>query len=494
MAIVQSFGQLQTMTGPRSQVISSSSAPLELYGLSQQYAQIYRSQPNVRICVDFLARNIAQLGVHAFRRISDTDRERLSDHDVVQWLSHPNPATTRYRLIEDLITDLGIYFRAYWVKVRYTATDGRSAIGLVRLPPEEMSVDADLLPTKFIWTANGQRKEFAPSEIVHFAGYQLGISPLETLRRILAEESAAGMYRESLWGHGAKHEGIWERDKDAPNHTPEQIQSWREQWQEFATTSKAGMTAVGQRGWTYKPASFSSRDSEYIQGGKLRREVCAAAYHIPQPMVGILEHATFSNIKEQHKHTYQDCLGPWFVMVVQEIDRQLLPECVDQDRVYFEFNIDAKLAGSFEEQSNSLRNLTGRPIMTANEGRARLNLPRDPDPESDKIAPQQGGPSSASDTVPAGDASANAAFAAPILRAHNARQRARLEKVDAADRPAKFEASFTRWTTELASDLCAVMGSDEAKNLALATNRATLKQLVDEATDDSTLQKGGRNA
>jgi HK97 family phage portal protein len=494
MATVQSFGQLQTLSSPHGpQIMSSSASPLELYGLSQAYAQIYRSQPNVRICVDFIARNIAQLGIHAFRRISDTDRERLSDHDLAQWLSNPNPGTTRFRLVEDLLTDLGIYFRAYWLKVRYTRNDGRPAIGLVRLPPEEVMVEGHLLPTKFIWSSGGQRKEFEPSEIVHFSGYQLGISPLETLRRILAEESAAGMYRESLWGHGAKHEGIWERANDSPNHTPAQLKDWREQWQEFANTSKAGQTAVGERGWKYVPTSFSSKDSEYIQGGKLRREICAAVWHIPLPLVGILDHATFSNVKEQHKHLYQDCLGPWNEMVTQEIERQLLPECEDQDRVYVEFNIEAKLAGSFEEQSNSLRNLTGRPIMTANEGRARLNLPRDPDPQSDKIAPQQGGPALAADTVPVGDADATAALSAHITQAHQARQQARLQKADPIDRPSLFEASRTRWTNELASDLSAVLSPDQAHALALATNRATQRQLL-EAAEDAATKKGSRNA
>ena len=53
------------------------------------YATIYRTQPNVRVCVDFLARNIAQLGLHVFRRVSDTDRERLTDHPLAQVLGKP---------------------------------------------------------------------------------------------------------------------------------------------------------------------------------------------------------------------------------------------------------------------------------------------------------------------------------------------------------------------------------------------------------------------
>jgi HK97 family phage portal protein len=152
---------------------------------------------------------------------------------------------------------------------------------------------------------------------------------------------------------------------------------------------------------TYKATSFSAKDSEYTVGGKLRREVVAAAYHIPQPMVGILEHATFSNVKEQHKHLYQDTLGPWLEMLQQEIEGQLLIECDDQTDVYVEFNIAAKLAGTPEERAQSLQLSIGRPWRTVNEGRALENLPRIDDPALDTVAPQQGGP--ASNGAPADD-------------------------------------------------------------------------------------------
>lgn len=479
--IVQSFGSLQAMTDPAPNWSPSSGGSLNLYGLSQAYFDIYRTQPNVRICVDFLARNIAQLGLPVYRRVSDTDRVRLNDHDLATWLSRPNPATTRYRLIEDLMTDLGIYFRAYWLKVRYEAADGRNAIGLVRLPPEEVTVEGVLIPTEFIWTVNGREKRFPPSEIVHFSGYRLGISPLETLRRILAEESAAGAYRESLWSHGARHEGIWERAADAPSHTPAQLQDWREQWQAFASSSKSGMTAVGEKGWKYVPTTFSAKDSEYIQGGKLRREVCAAQYHIPQPLVGILEHATFSNVKEQHKHLYADTLGPWNEQIVQEIERQLLTECDDQDRVYIEFNIDAKLAGTPEERASSLQMAVGRPWRTVNEARALENLPRIDDPEMDTVAPQQGGPAASTTTDPDDavddDEDATAGAVARTIQGTQARQRSKLEKLDAGERAEAFRAGLPRWNRELAADLEPLIGVDEAARLAIQVNARTLAQL-----------------
>jgi phage portal protein BeeE len=43
-------------------------------------------------------------------------------------------------------------------------------------------------------------------------------------------------------------------------------------------------------------------------------------------MVGILDHASFSNITEQHKMLYQDTLGPWLTMIQEEIALQLIPD------------------------------------------------------------------------------------------------------------------------------------------------------------------------
>jgi HK97 family phage portal protein len=389
MAIVQSFGAVR---GPRPQNTREPAYGATTWALTQPsfstYAAIYRTQPNVRTVVDFLARNTAQLGVHVFRRLSDTDRQRLVDHELAQWLKHPNPATTQYRLIESLMQDLGIYYTAYWLKIR-----GDKALGLLRLPPETVEVYGWLMPQGFVWTRpDGTRVPLAPSEVVYFYGYDplnpiTGLSPLETLRRVLAEECASTAYREAYWKNAARLEGVIERPLAAPRWNADQKQTWREQWQNrFAGPGKAGQVAVLEDGMTFKPTSFSARESEFTAARKLTREEVAAEYHIPLPMVGILDHATFSNIKEQHKQLYQDCLGPWLRNLQDEFERQILPDCDDQKNVYTEFNIAEKLKGSFEEQGATLQTLCGRPIMTGNEGRARLNLPSmKDDPTMDEV-------------------------------------------------------------------------------------------------------------
>ena len=356
----------------------------------------------------------------------------------------------------------------------------------MRLPPEEIEVEGGLLPQQFRWTRTGDI--FAPGELVHFAGYNplnplCGLSPLETLRRVLAEEEAAAEHRESYWRQSARVEGVIERPLGAPQFTKEKKQAWREQWQErYVGVAGTGRIPVLEDGMTFKQISWSPKDSEYLSARKLSREECAAAYHIPLPLVGILEHATFSNIKEQHKHLYQDTLGPWLRWLKEEIEAQLLVEARDTEQVYVEFNIRQKMEGSFEEQATSLQSAVGRPYMTPNEARARLNLPKIVnDPTADELAPQQGGPATPAIVTrgdsPEAEASRERQVGA-ILAAARARQEQKLQRLEPAARASAFFADIDRWNRELAEDLRPIVGEDDALRRALAANAAMLSALA----------------
>lgn len=492
--IVQSFGALTRFGGVTPAAIAVGYRPSTIWEFAGPgtYAALYETQSNLRTVIDFMARNVAQLGVHAFRRISDTDRERLVDHDVIRWLSAPNPGTTQYRLIESLMKDLGIYYSAYWIKMRDRSG---AVVGLMRLPPERVEPVGYLIAESFLWTTpDNQVWEVPADEMVYFGNYSpsdpiKGISPIETLRRTLAEECASSGYRESFWTNAARLEGVIERPATAPKWTPDQKQSFREQWQaRFA--GQPGQTAVLEDGMQFKPTSYSAKDSEYVDSRKLTREEVARAYHIPLPMVGILDYATFSNIKEQHKQLYVDSLGPWLKYLVNEFSRQLLPDASDRDRVYFEFNIAEKLAGSFEEQAAALQVLVGRPVMTANEGRARLNLPSmKDDPTADQLSAPLNHTSGFGGTVNPSEATVPTAATATVIRAAWNRQRKILDAVKPAERAAAFDGE--RWDRELAADLVPVFlaagysgdaAAREALTLAGRVNADTRDRLMDRDT------------
>ena len=412
MAVIVSSHTLLDMPSGWWPMSVGGAGAIQLYDTYRyDYATIYRTQPNVRTCVEFLARNIAQLGLHVYRRVSETDRVRERDHPLARVLSQPLPPwakVTHYRLIEHLISDMGIYYNAFWLKQR---ADGQ-VIGLLRVPPVYMTVKGGLIPTAYEMRLGGELTTFAPEDVVHFRGYNSesaieGLSPLETLRRVLAEEHAAADYREHFWANAARMGGIIERPREAPDWSPEARERFKAEFKALYTGAEnSGETAVLEEGMQWKQVTFNAQESEYLAGRKLTREECARAYHIPLPMVGILDHATFSNIKDQHKSLYQDTLAPWCAMIQEEIDLQLKPDFADSAGVYVEFNLKEKLRGSFEEQAQSYQSAVGAPWMTRNEARARENLPSMGSEGDELVTPLNvltGGMASPRDAAPKAD-------------------------------------------------------------------------------------------
>lgn len=131
MAFVVTSGQLQSIHRAPIQAFATSRMLTDT--LHRHYTQIWRAQPQVRTVVGFLARNIAQIGLHTYRRISNTDRQRL----IRCPLARPTPDLTNYRMIQRLVSDLVVYDVAFLAKVR--AADG--ALGaLVQIPTNRATV------------------------------------------------------------------------------------------------------------------------------------------------------------------------------------------------------------------------------------------------------------------------------------------------------------------------------------------------------------------
>ena len=380
MAFVASAGSVQALS--RSTRVSfATPSRIQLSSTYYvDYAEIYRSQESVRTVVSFLARNVAQLGLHMFERVGDDDRRRMSDHPMALMLKQPNPWTTKYRFIQALVCDFAIYDRAYWLKTRITPESN----GLVRIPPQIVTPEGDnwLTPNGFKVDGTSGTRIYKADEVIYFRGYGLdkdiGISPLEALRRTLREEYAAGEMREQVMRNGARMSGYLERPKDAPEWSDTARDRFKRNWQaQYSGAGPgAGGTPILEDGMQFKPVSQTARDLQYIESRKLTREEVAAAYFVPPPMIGILDHATFSNITVQQRMLYTETLGPWLSMIQEEIELQLLKDFEPEPRrFYVEFNLREKLSGAFEERADAIAKAVGGPTMTINEARALDNRP-----------------------------------------------------------------------------------------------------------------------
>lgn len=378
MAFVVSQGQLAVLSQPnfdvRSQLVVTSD-------YNAAYAKIWESHGSVQTVINFLGRNIASLGIHLFQHVGETDRKRNRVHQVAKLMQRPHPRVTRYTFFDTLVRDVAIFERYLAVKLKLQ--DGTTA-GLERIAPTMFTpVGGDWLhPEAFEIRGNKGKKIIKAEDCFYILGYSPdgrigGVSPIESLRAVLAEEYEAARQRSQAFRNGARVNGYIERPKEAGDWSREARERFRAGWrgQYGGGGSDAYGTPILEDGMKFVSAGQSAKDLQYIESRKLTREEVASAYFIPPPMVGILDHATFSNVKEQHKHLYQDTLGPWLQRIQQELMLQLFADFPDTDDLYLEFNLAEKMRGSFDEQADQLQAAIGGPYMTRNEGRAMNNLP-----------------------------------------------------------------------------------------------------------------------
>lgn len=376
MAVVQTDQGLVAVARPMVSGLVYESVAL-YDGNTATYELIYRTQPELRSAVDFLARNVAQVPLHAYDRVSDNERARISEGPLAATLDRPDLYATRSKWLDALVKDLAIYDAAYFVKVRGEA--GR--VALVRIPPASVEIIGTnwLRPEGYRVHGAAGLVEFPVDAVIDIHGYnptdpRRGLSPIETLRRVLAEQASAGLYREKFWQNSARMGGVIERPQAAPPWSDTARARFRADFEAAYTgAASSGKTLVLEEGMTYKPTAFSARDAQYLESFQLSREVVAAAYGIPNGLLGLGSN-TYASLSEQHRQLYSDCLAPWLIRIQEELEVQLLGEFDVAPTVYLEFNIAAKLAGSFTEQATVLSTSVGAPYLTRNEARARLNL------------------------------------------------------------------------------------------------------------------------
>ena len=117
---------------------------------------------------------------------------------------------------------------------------------------------------------------------------------------------------------------------------------------------------------------------------KASREETAACYGIPAPMIGILDHATYSNITELRRSFYVDTVAPHLTSVEDTEQVQLIgPEPAwKREGVFNEFDLGEILKPDPLQEAQSIMLLTSSGTTSTNDNRKlkRLDPIGDPKP------------------------------------------------------------------------------------------------------------------
>lgn len=339
---------------------------------------IWKNQPAVRKVVGYASRQIGAIPWHAYQRVSDTDRQRRQDSPAERLLGQPSRFVTGYKLWETVATDKMLY--DLWCVMFWQGNGRDRPDKLLRIPPARLEIQSNWLgeAVKIILKTDAGEQDVdltdAPIAISwgwhsHQAG---GVSPMTTLRELLDENRRALEWRRQQWQEGPKFSGILRHPGKFKDAQTKQrfVQSWRD-WRD----SLGGGTPILEDGMEYQTLQgVTPKDAQDVEGRRLTDEEVAGAFYIPPELIGSRE-GNFSNITAFRQMLYGPILGPIFQELQQAVNAGLVPALDRTPKLYVEMDREAAINGSFLEQARLLSTLVGRPVMTAAEGRAKLNLP-----------------------------------------------------------------------------------------------------------------------
>ena len=343
-------------------------------------AELYASQPHLQTVVAFRARNVAQLPLHLYE-IRDDQHKRVHDPLASLW-TRPNSWQTGFELIRDTVTTLDLYGEAFWSVL--PSADTPAGWAIQQVPAEWVTPDGGTLarPARWKVAANGREVLVPAQNMVRFTSAAPNVfgpvSPVAALREILAEQIAAWVFRGNSWSRGAAVSAYVYRPKDAPDWTTNGgYERFTESWHEFQNGgARAGEAPVLEDGMELRRVGYSAREDEWAETAALSLRTVCSVYHVPPAMVGAEGTASYASAREFRSMLYTETLGPIIRELEQRINQFVLPVVApNRPDLAVKFNIDAKLAGSFEEQASVLSTATGAPWMTVNEARALRNLP-----------------------------------------------------------------------------------------------------------------------
>jgi HK97 family phage portal protein len=327
---------------------------------SASYSYMYERQPAVRRVVDYISRNVRQLELSLYERVSETDRRLDPDHTAARTMAQPNDLGPADAWIYDFVADFLVNENAYAVKL----TGPRRTL-LIRIPPPAMGVHTSgrfTIDGYRIHRSDGTYFDLPPEDVLHWRGYapenaHLGLSRLETLRQILAEDAASQSANVELLKSGLQKPGVIER----PIEAPEWSEDARKRFQEsFANQVKSSSrrTPVLEEGMKFADLGVSPKDAEMLEGRRFTNEEVASLYglkHIPPEG------------EDERRQFLADVLAPLCEEFASVLDFGLLGPESD---FYFEFDLNEKLRGDPERRFSAMTSAAGRPWLTVNEVRA----------------------------------------------------------------------------------------------------------------------------
>jgi len=336
------------------------------------YSWLYARSPAVRSVIDTIVRNVGQLDLRLFEEIDDAERQPKYDHPAALSMRYPSETVPADQFIRTMFRDY--LTSADAIAIMLGTGSNRIVFKWVPISRVQFlgSNMFDAETYRIHDQLSGTFTDFPAEQILHWRGEhpddpRIGLSHLETLRNIIAEDVAMQQANVELANAGMSAPAWVYRPADAPEWSNEDRKGFEEDLTN-RIRRRNRTPVVLEEGMELRPFGVSPKDAEALDLRKWIKGQVADEYGVPRGMVGLAD-----NLEDARAAFYSDTLPPYCEEFTKMLNLRVLVRVYNWTDGCFEFNLDEKHMG--DDRMKALVSATGRPVLLTNEGRARLNLP-----------------------------------------------------------------------------------------------------------------------
>lgn len=325
------------------------------------------------------AESVATLPLHLYKRLdAEGAKQREADHPLSDLFRRPNVWMTPTDFWEWIVSWVCMRGNAFALKAM---SNGGKILQLIPLDPQRMEIE-QLSTGELRYhfrTKKGVKVIYDQEQMFHVRGLPFngiqGISPLQSLQRVIGYQMETLRYGSSFFKNNAQPGGIVMH----PMKMGEEAQkNLKESIQKSYSGDNVGKVMLLEEGVKFESAKVSHHDLQFIEIQKINKRDIYAAYRIPPHLAGDLERATFSNIEHQSLEFVTYTLTPWLKRIEEAIWRDLISE-KDKKKYYAEFLVNGFLRGAVEQRYNAYVKGLNNGFLNADEVRSYENLNPIPD-------------------------------------------------------------------------------------------------------------------
>jgi HK97 family phage portal protein len=268
--------------------------------------------------VTIISNAFALLDIGVAEKIANGGRRPATELPLFDKLARsPNPRNTAFNFRRSTMVHALTSGNGYW-EIEWA---GREVKNFHLLEPRNVTPRDDE-QGNLVYRLERERKDLKPENIIHLANLGWdgvrGYSPVALAREALGLSKAQETYASGLMGNSAQPGGYLKVSNKLKEVDKNRLRTDFEGMHQGA--ENAGTIGILDGGMEWVQTAFSPADAELLLSRAFSVAEIARLFNIPQHMIGLLEHATFSNIEHQLLEFYTFTLLPWITNLEQQLD------------------------------------------------------------------------------------------------------------------------------------------------------------------------------